>query len=495
MASFNVSVPNSSPLIYYTAAWLDTPVGDAYAANYTGRDFHATSISGATATFKFNGTGVWFYGALRPGYGNYSLSVDGNTVFNGSAAASSAVFDQFLGGSSQLGMGEHTAVLTNTGGGCVDLDSLVFETHVGAEDQQVASQTVDDTNPAITYLPSPSEWSVASNPFFSNGSVHFTNLDGADVALSFSGDAIALYGGVSFDHGDYTVTLDGQKQTLNGANGQARIYHSKSLLFFSTGFGSGTHSLGVSTGNGFFDLDAVVIYQATGGKSGSYSTGGTAMANPDDLHVDVSDSNNVSPRGAAAHNQPMSKTGIAGIVTASLLGFISILALLIFLVSRYRKRRAMKEQRDGQSPVLPIQEPDLEAGINAYDEKKPDNNLKRSTSQSTAKSFASRWSQLSFAAGAPPAEDRVSEIPPVPAMRIGLPANPKLNMSAPQHKRSESSLSDGTILHSPDGDSVLDDYYYRHSTGSQNSVAPLRPARPPGLNLEDLGPGFDHVPL
>lgn len=101
--------------------------------NYTEAGFHTTSISGSTATFKFNGTGVWFYGAHRPSYGNYSLTVDGSTVFNGSAAASNPVFDQFLGGSSHLDMGEHTAVFTNTGGGFVDLDSLIFETQVGDE--------------------------------------------------------------------------------------------------------------------------------------------------------------------------------------------------------------------------------------------------------------------------------------------------------------------------------------------------------------------------
>lgn len=151
MASFNVSgepklflsrssthltiltVHNSSPLISYTAAWLDTPVGDASAANYTGGGFHTTSSSGATAAFTFNGTGVWFYGARRPGYGSYSLIVDGDTVSSGNAGADNPVFDSFLAGSSNLGMGEHTAVFTNTGGGAVDLDSLVFETHIGAE--------------------------------------------------------------------------------------------------------------------------------------------------------------------------------------------------------------------------------------------------------------------------------------------------------------------------------------------------------------------------
>ena len=121
-------------VISYTAAWLDTPAGDAFTANYTDSGFHTTSVSGETATFKFNGTGVWFYGAHRPGYGSYTLSVDGSTVFNCSAASSNPVFDQVLGGSANLSSGEHTAVFTNIGGGGIDLDSLIFETQVGASE-------------------------------------------------------------------------------------------------------------------------------------------------------------------------------------------------------------------------------------------------------------------------------------------------------------------------------------------------------------------------
>lgn len=41
--------------------------------------------------------------------------------------------------------------------------------------------------------------------------------------MSFNGDAVAVYGGVSFDHGNYTVTIDGNSQVLNG--GAARTYH------------------------------------------------------------------------------------------------------------------------------------------------------------------------------------------------------------------------------------------------------------------------------
>ena len=55
----------------------------------------------------------------------------------------------------------------------------------------------------------------------------YSNTNDANATLTFSGDAVAVYGGVSFDHGVYTVSVDGQTQQLNGANGQARVYHPK----------------------------------------------------------------------------------------------------------------------------------------------------------------------------------------------------------------------------------------------------------------------------
>ncbi|KIP10935.1 hypothetical protein PHLGIDRAFT_186302 [Phlebiopsis gigantea 11061_1 CR5-6] len=309
MAAFNVSVHNSSPLISYTAAWLDTPAGDAFAVNYTDSGFHTTSDPGATAIFTFNGTGVWLYGAHRPGYGSYTLSVDGSTVFNGSAASSNPVFDQVLGGSANLSMGEHTAVLTNIGGGAVDLDSLVFETQIGANDQQVSQMTVDDSNSTISYL-ALSQWQTASNSFFANGTSHYSNTDGANATLTFSGEAVAVYGGVSFDHGMYTVSVDGQTQQLNGANGQARVYHPKSLLYFASNLGNGTHNLTMSVGNGYFDLDQVVVYKATGGKEGSEdaSSGGMEMK-PGDLHINAANGNNAA--GAAVQSKSLSPAVIA----------------------------------------------------------------------------------------------------------------------------------------------------------------------------------------
>lgn len=153
----------------------------------------------------------------------------------------------------------------------------------------------------------------------------------------------------------------------------------------------------------------------------------------------------------------------------------------MFLLSQCRKRREWKAQQaqphpfnNGDSPVLPIQEPDLEKGvidIAVFEEKKVDgdDNLKRSTSRFTVKSFASRWSQASFMTSAA----RDTEVPPVPPMprMPGLPSTPKLNLTVPSSQRqrsgsiTSSGSNDSTLrAESPDDDSVLDDYYYRNST-------------------------------
>lgn len=78
------------------------------------------------------GTGVWLLGAKKPNYGAYSIAIDGDVV-QASAQSADATFQQVLGGKSGLAMGSHTVVLTNTGSGTgIDIDSVVFETQVGA---------------------------------------------------------------------------------------------------------------------------------------------------------------------------------------------------------------------------------------------------------------------------------------------------------------------------------------------------------------------------
>lgn len=117
---------------------------------YSQRTWHTASYPGASATIKFNGylapfpvpfrallncalgTGIWVFGAKRPGYGTYNISIDGQSV-SGNAQSQDSSFQQLLGGQSGLENGPHTAVFTNTGWGSgIDLDSIIFETQIGS---------------------------------------------------------------------------------------------------------------------------------------------------------------------------------------------------------------------------------------------------------------------------------------------------------------------------------------------------------------------------
>lgn len=56
----------------------------------------------------------------------------------------------------------------------------------------------------------------------------YSQQNGAQASFNFLGNAVEIIGGSSFDHGDYTVEVDGQPSTFNGGgNGLAREYHAK----------------------------------------------------------------------------------------------------------------------------------------------------------------------------------------------------------------------------------------------------------------------------
>ena len=112
-----------------------------------------------------------------PTYGLYNISIDGQSVA-GNAHSQNASFQQLLGGQSGLTNGPHTAVLTNTDTSSpIDLDSIIFETQIGSvkcvftplvcvidrtvvPSSTITATTIDDSSPAIAYLPTLADWDV-----------------------------------------------------------------------------------------------------------------------------------------------------------------------------------------------------------------------------------------------------------------------------------------------------------------------------------------------
>ncbi|KAI9442182.1 hypothetical protein H4582DRAFT_1809269 [Lactarius indigo] len=356
---------DSSPLISYSPAgvWVDSPVNDQNAQLYSQKTWHTASSQGASATIQFNGTGVWFFGAKRPGYGTYNISVDGQSV-SGDAQSQTASFQQLLGGQSSLTNGPHTAVFTNTDS-TVDLDSVIFETQIGSSaGTTVTNTTTDDIDPAINYLPSSEDWDLLTNLEGNfNNTLHFTQSAGAQAQFTFDGDAVAVYGTVSPGHANYIVTVDGAKHDfLGGSNGLASDLHEgvraiDFLLYFSNNLVSQSHNLTLtvnpdqSTTGKFMDIDRIVVFTASNG-TGSTSPNNTTSHNgaPND------------PEGS--HHSKRLSPVVIGTLVAGIIFMLLLLSVLAVVFIRRWRRRAQQNKthstssiRTPTTPTLPIQTP------------------------------------------------------------------------------------------------------------------------------------------
>jgi hypothetical protein len=85
------------------------------------------------------------------------------------------------------------------------------------------------------------------------------NTPDVSATLSFWGTHVELYGASSYNHGLFSVALDGAPPiTLNAS---APVFRPQTLLYMSSGLPDGPHTLVVaSTELGvFFDIDYAVV--------------------------------------------------------------------------------------------------------------------------------------------------------------------------------------------------------------------------------------------
>jgi hypothetical protein len=77
----------------------------------------------------------------------------------------------------------------------------------------VSKATVDDADPRIQYGGlATTVWQTNNNPNFRNGTLHFSESGSAQATWEFDGDAVAVYGTASPNHGDLQVLVDGTVQ-------------------------------------------------------------------------------------------------------------------------------------------------------------------------------------------------------------------------------------------------------------------------------------------
>ncbi|KAG9019891.1 hypothetical protein FRB90_000021 [Tulasnella sp. 427] len=327
----NQTAEDSSPLIKYLPAdqWIDGSSADSELPKYSAASFRLTTTNGAYASFSFNGTGAWIYGAKRANHGPYKCSLDGTDqpLQYGYSDPNNNQISVALCSALNLKMGPHVMTITNLWNNSalpyLDVDYVIWETEISDEATQ-SSILLDDTDATIQYTPQ-GEWSenqCQNMAAYSANSCHITGSNTAQASLTFQGDAIAIYGGVGPQYGPYQVTLDNQQPALFTAN--STNLHTQQIIYFASGLGAGNHTVVIknnpaSVGNKL-DVDYVQVLGAGIPTSGSNSGG----------------SDNNSSGGSSK----------VGPIVGGVVGAIALIALGLGLFFWLRRKHAAKNRDD-----------------------------------------------------------------------------------------------------------------------------------------------------
>ncbi|EAU91458.2 hypothetical protein CC1G_01947 [Coprinopsis cinerea okayama7 len=329
--------------------------------SYSGQNYHRTSVRGASAVIDFRGTGITLFGGRRPGYGRYTVTVDGQTIIaNGNADSAQDSTNQVLATVSGLALGNHRAVLTNLDESPIDIDSVTVVDQLGSPGSQIRVQNHDDASPVFTYLPSTASWNINRRDAFQGGTLHYSQEPDAAVTMSFAGEAVALYGTMSPDRTNMKITIDGQETILTGgSNGHASRLHTKVLLYFRSGLSPGQHTFTLAAENPtreapFLDIDAVAVLSTASSSDGprpSQVVPGT-----------LSPTNTLG--SATTGSQSSSGLSKGAIIGISIGGAIALILCIAFCAFAFFWRRRRREKgRTGifippspVSPDLPMQQ-------------------------------------------------------------------------------------------------------------------------------------------
>ncbi|KAF8715251.1 hypothetical protein RHS03_00034, partial [Rhizoctonia solani] len=282
---YNVTIDDISPLITYQGQWLDSYnlAADPYTDRYLGKTFHSSRTDGSQATFQFNGTDVWIFGAKRGNHGNFIVTIDNGQAqrIDGYAPRQpdgvDGVYQFPIFSRTGLSDGLHTVTLTNDNGGSttrpfVDIDFITWTSN----DDVGKNITIDDSDPAWSYTSSGQQWGTSSTYVvdYYQQTEHVTNVAGATASVQFEGNAVYLYGGTLDDHGTFNVQVNDHPAV--SMNGSTVGYHSRVLLYYADGLGPGTHKLTVTNTNGgkYLDVDYVQVLQSSASEASESNSGG-----------------------------------------------------------------------------------------------------------------------------------------------------------------------------------------------------------------------------
>ncbi|KAK1232902.1 hypothetical protein PQX77_003970 [Marasmius sp. AFHP31] len=249
MYTLNLTVDDSSPLIYYEGNWSQkVPDNEETAPKYHDKTFMVTYERNASATFTFNGTYFAVAGGRAHVYGNFTVTIDNKDVHELSSYAMSGEekYQQTLF-ETNLAQGYHSVRLTSTdnNGYGFDIDSITWRTNVssGKYEPQTPPMAIfqDTQKEAVKYLPAEA-WSTSPERAFEfkDGTGHSTSQMNASIILEFEGK-VKLCLICPSNTQSYTVQVDeGRVQTFSAQRPQ-RV--PGQMLFHAEDLGPGNHTV------------------------------------------------------------------------------------------------------------------------------------------------------------------------------------------------------------------------------------------------------------
>ncbi|PBL02050.1 hypothetical protein ARMGADRAFT_1005487 [Armillaria gallica] len=321
------TVDDINPMITYEppSAWVPgNKSADSEALSYYNNGtFTVCQQNGATATFKFNGTGIAIYGAKRSNHGTYSATLDG-VINRFDGYSQTSIHSQSLFSASSLQNGPHTLILTNTQTdndlNYLDVDYVTWNVSVG-EDSRPPTITYRDDDSRFSYGPSDA-WSTQTNINGVQGrNAHQTTQANASVTLTFNGEEVQIYGHIGPNASPYLVQVD--NSTVGTFNGTKWNQFYSVRLYETSNLGPGEHT--------------VTLMNTPAGTAQSLSIASAVVTdNTTDTSSDTSS---------------LSSGVIAGIVVGAVVG-LAALALTVFF-RRRRKNNKNSDKYDRMSLDMP----------------------------------------------------------------------------------------------------------------------------------------------
>lgn len=310
MSLVSYLLDDKSPLIHYDSTWAPGSSMDSLADQYFRGTFQTSNVTGSVATFSFNGTAFWIYGAKRSNHGTYTVTVDGANFAGNTGQSNANLFQQVLFNQSGLTQKLHTVSIMNTATGSlyVDIDMVVWQTEFNGT--QLVTETVDDADPRFLYQEPAWNTNPTGVNLFNNGTGHSTSVSAASVTLTFTAESVSIFGTVGPGNGLYSVSLDSQPAISYNATTYLTFY--EVMLYHADNLGPGQHQLTLvnlpETNGQTLNIDYALL---TSSSNSSSSNSSSSSGSP-------SGSSGTSPSSANAVSTSTSlgSGAIAGIVVA-----------------------------------------------------------------------------------------------------------------------------------------------------------------------------------